>query len=93
MWTFEAEEISCIAGSRQIFSEGISIDILSCVILATPIANETLVEQIVGRIMRMHKNKPDPVVIDIQFSGPSDRKQNNLRLGVYLDKGWNVQSL
>lgn len=89
----ETGESSCIAGSRQIFAEGISINILSCLILATPISNPALLEQLAGRIMRQHPNKLDPLLIDLQFSGPTDRKQNNARLSFYLDKGWDVQSL
>jgi superfamily II DNA or RNA helicase len=87
----ESGEISCITGSRQIFSEGISMNRLSCVILASPIANEALLEQIIGRIMRKHDKKLSPEVIDIQFSGVADRKQNNVRLGTYLKKGWEVE--
>jgi superfamily II DNA or RNA helicase len=89
----ETGEIMCIAGSRQIFSEGISINKLSCVILAVPLASEVLLEQVIGRIMRVHPNKKDPIVIDINFSGHADRKQNNLRLGFYLGKGWQIQSI
>jgi superfamily II DNA or RNA helicase len=89
----DSGEISCIAGSRQIFSEGISINRLSCVILASPISNEVLLEQIIGRIMRKHTNKLDPVVLDINFSGYADKKQNNLRLKFYLNKGWDVESV
>jgi superfamily II DNA or RNA helicase len=89
----ESGEVTCIAGSRQIFSEGISMNRLSCVILAGPIANESLLEQIIGRIMRKHDKKPAPEVIDIQFSGPADRKQNNLRLAVYLKKGWEIEHI
>jgi superfamily II DNA or RNA helicase len=86
-------EVLCIAGSRQIFSEGISVNSLSCVILATPISNEALLEQIIGRIMRDFPGKLTPVVIDLQFAGAADKKQNNLRLGFYLNKGWEVQAL
>lgn len=89
----ETGEITCIAGSRQIFSEGISINRLSCVILAAPIANEVLLEQIIGRIMRKHELKISPEVIDIHFSGPADRKQNNLRFGFYMQKGWKVTTV
>lgn len=85
-------EISCIAGSRQIFSEGISVNRLSCVILASPISNESLLEQIIGRIMRDFPGKPEPLVIDLQFAGFADKKQNNLRLGFYLKKGWSVEA-
>jgi superfamily II DNA or RNA helicase len=86
----EIGEKSCIAGSRQIFSEGISVNILSCVILAAPIANDSLLEQIIGRIQRKHDDKLNPLVIDMHFSGPSDRKQNNDRLAFYQRKGWDV---
>lgn len=89
----ETGEKAAIAGSRQIFSEGISVNILSCVILASPISSVVLLEQIIGRIMRKHPNKPDPVVIDLQFSGYSDKKQNNARLAFYLEKGWDIKSI
>jgi superfamily II DNA or RNA helicase len=84
------KEKMCIAGSRQIFSEGISINILSCVILAVPMSNDSLLEQIAGRIMRMHDGKLDPIIVDIQFAGYADKKQNTDRLGLYLRKGWKV---
>lgn len=85
-------EASSIAGSRQIFSEGVSVNRLSCVILASPISHEGLLEQIIGRIMRMFPGKPTPEVLDMQFSGPSERKQNNARLAFYMEKGWQVES-
>jgi superfamily II DNA or RNA helicase len=84
------KEKMCIAGSRQIFAEGISINILSCVILAVPMSNDSLLEQIVGRIMRPHEGKQDPIVVDIQFAGWADKKQNTDRLGLYMRKGWQV---
>ena len=86
-------EKMCVAGSRQIFSEGISINILSCVILAIPISNDSLLEQIIGRVMRQHDNKLPPLVIDMNFAGWSDKKQNNDRLGLYLRKGWDIQTV
>lgn len=80
----------CVCGSRQIFSEGISVNILSCVILAVPMSNDSLLEQIVGRIQRIHADKLQPLVLDIQFSGFADKKQNNDRLGLYMRKGWEI---
>jgi len=85
------KEKMCIAGSRQIFSEGISINSLSCVILAVPIANDSLLEQIVGRIQRQHNDKLQPVVLDMQFAGYQDKKQNRDRLGFYMRKGWDIE--
>ena len=89
----EEGKTTCVAASRSIFSEGISMNRLSCIILATPIANEVLLEQLIGRIMRMHPSKLPPEVIDIQFSGPADKKQNNLRFKFYLEQGWEVSSV
>jgi superfamily II DNA or RNA helicase len=83
-------EKMCIAGSRQIFSEGISINSLSCVILAVPMSNDSLLEQIIGRIQRVHDDKLPPLVIDMQFQGWADKKQNNDRLGFYMRKGWEL---
>jgi superfamily II DNA or RNA helicase len=81
----------CIAGSRQIFSEGLSINVLSSVILAVPISNDSLLEQIFGRIQRQHPDKKTPPeVLDIQFAGWADKKQNNDRLSLYLRKGWKI---
>jgi superfamily II DNA or RNA helicase len=83
-------EKKAICGSRQIFSEGISINSLSCVILAAPMSNDSLLEQVVGRVQRMHEGKLDPLVVDINFAGYADKKQNNDRLALYLRKGWQV---
>lgn len=86
----ESGQKDCVAGSRQIVSEGWSVNILSCVILAAPIANDSLLEQIIGRVQRQHPDKLEPLVIDMHFSGPSDRVQNKMRLGFYARKGWEV---
>jgi superfamily II DNA or RNA helicase len=86
-------EKRAIAGSRQIFSEGISINRLSCVILAIPMSNDSLLEQIVGRIQRKFPDKLDPLVVDINFAGYADKKQNNDRLGLYMRKGWQITTI
>jgi len=82
-----------IAGSRQIFSEGISINRLSCLILAEPMSNDSLLEQLIGRIQRLFEDKLDPIVIDMQFAGRNDRKQNNDRMAFYLKQGWEVLAM
>lgn len=86
----DSGEKMSIAGSRQIFSEGISINRLSAVILAEPISHTGLVEQIVGRVQRQHAAKPHPEVYDINFSDRASRTQNETRLAFYLEKGWQV---
>lgn len=89
----ETGELSCIVGSRQIFSEGISVNRLDMLILPEPIANEANLEQLVGRIMRKHPDKKEPVVVDVFFSDPASRKQNNLRWAFYLNKGWLISAV
>lgn len=89
----EAGEKMCVAGSRQIFSEGISINRLSCVILAVPTSNPISLEQIIGRVMRLHKDKLNPVVIDLNFSSAPEKKQNTARLAFYTSKGWEIQNV
>jgi superfamily II DNA or RNA helicase len=84
-------ETLCIAGSRQIFSEGISINRLSCVILTVPSSNLVNLEQIIGRIMRPSPNKKDPVVIDIHFSSPAEKKQQGVKIGFYMGKDWKIE--
>ena len=42
-------------GTQAIFSEGISVDNLSCLILGTPVNNEPLLTQLVGRVIRKKK--------------------------------------
>lgn len=83
-------EVDIIAGSRQIFSEGISVNMLSCLILATPIANPATLEQVIGRIMRLYPDKLEPIVVDLQFAGHTERRQNSDRIGFYMSKGWEM---
>ena len=44
-------------GTQAIFSEGISVDTLSCLILGTPVNNEPLLTQLVGRVIRKKEGK------------------------------------
>lgn len=87
----DSGEKRAIAGSRQIFAEGISINRLSAVILAEPMKFEGTIEQIIGRIMRKHDQKIDPEVFDINFSDHASRSQNESRLAFYMEKGWEIK--
>lgn len=84
-------EKMCIAGSKQIFSEGISVNILSLLILASPSSNEIFLEQVIGRIMRQHPDKLMPEVIDINYSSASEKKQDAARLAFYIKQGWEIK--
>ena len=80
-------------GTQSIFSEGISLDCLSCIILATPINNEPLLTQLIGRIIRIHENKLQPVVVDIHLEGKTARRQANARMGYYMKQGYEVKTI
>ena len=80
-------------GTQSIFSEGISLDCLSCLILATPINNEPLLTQLVGRIIRIYEGKPQPTIVDIHFEGKTARRQANARMGYYMKQGYEVDTI
>jgi superfamily II DNA or RNA helicase len=80
-------------GTQAIFSEGISINVLSCLILGTPINNDPLLTQLIGRIIRKEKNKLTPVIIDIHLKGDTARRQASSRIGYYMKQGYQIKEL
>ena len=80
-------------GTQAIFSEGISVDTLSCLILGTPVNNEPLLTQLVGRVIRKKEGKISPVIIDIHLKGNTARKQASNRVGFYMKQGWEMKYL
>ena len=87
----ETDEKWSICGSKQIFAEGISINILDTIILTCPTGNAQLLEQLIGRIQREYPGKEDCWAIDINFLGRAEKVTNNARLMFYAGKGWEVQ--
>jgi len=83
-------EKTSLYGSISIFKEGISINELSCLILASPTNNEYLLEQLVGRIMRKSEGKIQPEVIDIVLQGGTGQKQFATRHAFYLREGFKI---
>lgn len=79
-----------LCATQSIFSEGVSVNALSCIILATPINNDPLVEQLGGRIMRKEDGKLQPVIVDIQLEGNTARRHRYTRKGVYIRNGWTM---
>jgi superfamily II DNA or RNA helicase len=77
-------------GSINIFSEGISMNELSCLVMATPLNNEPLLEQLIGRVIRKAPGKLDPVIVDIQLIGKTVANQAQLRKAYYLKQGYNI---
>jgi superfamily II DNA or RNA helicase len=80
-------------GTQSIFCEGISLNQLSCLILASPINNEPLLTQLIGRVIRLEENKLNPVIIDINLVGNTAKRQAQQRLGLYFKSGWKVSTI
>jgi len=93
----KAGKIDKLFGTISIYKEGISVNELSCLILATPINNEPLLIQLIGRIIREHPNKLNPVVIDIQLARTQTQNtaktQASNRIGTYMKLGYDVIQL
>ena len=88
---FDDKDILC--GTQSIFSEGLSVDCLSCIILATPINNEPLLTQLIGRIIIIYEGKPQPTIVYIHFEGKTARRQANARLGYYMKQSYEVETI
>lgn len=80
-----------IFGSVKIFAEGVNIPPLSCLILANPLNNRALLEQLIGRICRTHEGKMNPEVIDIALSGYTAKNQLAARINYYMEKGYEIR--
>ena len=78
-------------GTQGIFSEGFSLDNLSCLILGTPINNEPLLTQLVGRVIREKEGKINPVILDIHLKGNTAKRQASNRMGYYMKQGWEIR--
>ena len=80
-------------GTQAIFSEGISLDSLSCLILGTPINNEPLLTQLIGRVIREKEGKINPVIVDIHLKGNTAKRQASNRIGYYMKQGWDISHI
>ncbi|QFR57715.1 ATP-dependent DNA helicase [Serratia phage Slocum] len=79
-----------LCASQSIFSEGVSLDELSCLILGSIVNNESLLEQLAGRIQRITKDKLHPVFVDINLTGGVAWNQSSARRAVYYNNGWEI---
>lgn len=89
----KTNDLDIIYGTLSIFSEGISESSLSCVILATPINNDSLLTQLIGRIVRQLENKKQPLIIDINLKGATMRTQALNRKALYIKNGYDIKIL
>lgn len=79
-----------LTAAQSIFSEGVSVNELSCLVMASLINNEALLEQLVGRIQRIVPGKLQPIVVDMSLKGGTAAGQARGRRTVYINNGWEV---
>jgi len=81
---------TALNASISIFSEGVSLNELSCLVNTTSTNNESLVEQLAGRIMRITSDKLDPVIVDIGLGGQTGTRHRSMRYACYAKNEWNI---
>ncbi len=52
------------------------------------INNESLIEQLAGRVQRIVDGKLDPIVVDLIMKGGTGLRQASGRMAVYRNNGW-----
>ena len=91
------DEKDILNGTLSIYKEGISEAYLSCLICVTPINNEGLLEQLMGRVMRKGVDKLQPIIIDIRLketaASQTVRLQYKNRLQTYMSLGYEIEEL
>ena len=85
------KEVLC--GTQAIFAEGINIPELSCLILGTPLNNDPLLKQLIGRVTRECESKLPPIIVDIHLVGNTARRQASARMGHYMRQGYYITEL
>lgn len=85
------ENNDILAGTTSIFKEGISEEVLSCLILSSLINNEPVLEQLIGRIQRKLDGKISPIiVVDIVPAGGVAKRQGYARAAFYKKQGYKI---
>jgi superfamily II DNA or RNA helicase len=82
-----------IYGAISIYKEGVSLNYLSCLILAAPMNNEPMLQQLIGRITRKQEGKLQPLVIDIILSGTTAKRQGQARASYYAYRGLDIKMI
>lgn len=88
---FLSKGLNPVFGSSKIFTEGVNIPQLSSLVMGMPINNRTLLEQLLGRISRKHKDKLQPEAIDITLVGKTGKNQAIQRLNYYMEKNYKIR--
>jgi len=85
------KDFNCIFATYSLFSTGISIPQLDCVVFAGDLKSDVLLEQGAGRCRRLFDGKKQPLIIDIHDTGSYILKnQGKARQKAYKELGWDI---
>lgn len=76
--------------STKLFDEGISCHRLDTLFLTCPSNNPIKLEQRIGRIVRKHPDKQQPLVVDFWVRGPIVSRQQKFRMDWYEKRGYYI---
>jgi len=76
--------------STKLFDEGVSCHRLDTLFLTCPSNNPIKLEQRIGRIIREHEDKQNPLIIDFWLRGPIVNKQQKIRYEWYKLKKYEI---
>ena len=82
-----------IFGTTSIFAEGLNIPRLACLIPAQPMKNDPLLEQLCGRVARLHPGKEQAFVLDLRLQGRAAGTQAIDRIKTYARLGYKIKKL
>lgn len=81
----------CLIATYSLAKEGLDIPILDTLILATPVSDETILIQSIGRIEREKEGKPKPIVYDlVDFYIPYCLGKYKKRLKILRGKNYEI---
>lgn len=77
--------------STKLFDEGVSCHRLDTLFLTMPSGNFIKLEQRIGRIIRNHPLKQNPLIVDFWLRGPIVSSQQRKRYAWYLSQGYDIE--
>lgn len=86
----DSEDINILYGALSIYKEGISENYLSCLLLAAPTNNEPMLQQLIGRVIRVVEGKQTPLIIDIILKGSTAKNQALTRVRHYSKNKYKI---
>lgn len=75
-----------VVSTTSIFSEGLSVNPLSQLVLTSSSDNESLVRQLIGRVQRHQPGKRNSIVIDLALRGSTGFRHQESRQKIYRNK-------